>query len=280
VPDRVLLQPHAQATVAAVDRVAGHPPTWHAGGQGPFEHRLAQLRLGLEAHVVGDARRPAARPVVGPRFGQVQVPVDQRDPTGCRVGQEDRNLAVLLLAGGAGVLALDPGRAVALLHKARLVQHQHRVGIPQLLNDVVAQVVADAVGVPPGAVEQPLHPVRGHLTGLLSQPPAVLALELAQQPSQVSQRAPARLHPPEPPADALVQLDQPVRPHPCLLLGLLELAARPRRAPRCLRHVARLLDWKAGNLPQPNCDCRTRACLARGHPSSQISSEAITTIAR
>jgi hypothetical protein len=48
-----------------------------------------------------------------------------------------------------------------------------------------------------------------------------------------------------------------VRPHPGLLLGLLDLPAQPRRAPRCLRHVA-LLDRKAGNLPQPNRDCRTR----------------------
>jgi hypothetical protein len=127
-----------------------------------------------------------------------------------------------------------------------------------LLHDKVPQVVADAVGVPPRAVEQPLHPIRGHLTGLLGQPPAVLAFNLAQEALQVGQRPAARLHPTEPPTDALVQLDQPIGPHPGLLLGLLELAARPRRAPRCLRHVAASLEWKAGNLPQPNCDCRIK----------------------
>jgi hypothetical protein len=164
-----------------------------------------------------------------------------------------------VLAGGAGVLALDPGRAAALLHQARLVQHQHRVGIPQLLHDIVAQVIAHPVGVPPGAVEQPLHPVRCRLTRLFGQPPTVLALDLAQQPLQLGQRTTARLHSPKPPTDALVQLDQPIRPHPGLLLGLLDLAARPRQAPRCLRHVAASLDRKAGNLPQPNCDCRTKA---------------------
>jgi hypothetical protein len=145
----MLLQPHPQATVAAIDGVAGHPPKRHPRGQGPFEHGLAQLRLGLEGHLIGDTRHPAARRVVGPGLGQVQVPVDQRHPTGCRIGQEDRDLAVLLLAGRAGVLALDPGRAVALLHKARLVQRQHRIGITQVLDHVVPQVVADAVGVPP-----------------------------------------------------------------------------------------------------------------------------------
>jgi hypothetical protein len=113
-----------------------------------------------------------------------------------------------------------------------------------VLNDIIAQVIAHPVGVPPRAVEQPLHPIRGLLTRLFGQPPAVLALGLAQQPSQVGQRATARLHSPEPLTDALVQLDQPVRPHPGLLLGLLDLAARPRRAPRCLRHVAASLDRK------------------------------------
>jgi len=234
----MLLQPHPQAAVAAIDGVAGHPAKRHPGGQGPLHHGLAQLRLGLEAHLIGDTGRPAARPVVGPGFGQVQVPVDQRHPTGGRIRQEDRDLAVLLFAGGAGVLALDPGRAVTLLHKARLIQHQHRIGSTQLLHDIVAQVVAHPVGVPPGAIQQPLHPIRGHLTGLLGQPPAVLALDLAQQPSQVGQRATARLHPPEPSTDALVQLDQPVCPYPGLLLGLLDLAARPRRASHRLRHVA------------------------------------------
>jgi hypothetical protein len=68
-------------------------------------------------------------------------------------------------------------------HPARLVQHQHRRWVAQLRNDVVAQVIADPVGVPPGAVEQPLPPVRGLLTRLFGQPPAVLALDLAQQPS-------------------------------------------------------------------------------------------------
>jgi len=92
---------------------------------------------------------------------------------------------------------------------------------------------------------------------VLGQVPAVLAVDLAEQALQVGQRPAARLHPTKPLADALVQLDQPVRPHPGLFLGLLDLAARPRRAPRCLRRVAASLDRKAGNLPRPNRDCRT-----------------------
>src|SRR4029453_18481586 len=153
--------------------------------------------------------------------------------------------------------------------------------VAQLLHDVLAEVVTDPVGVPPRAIQQPLHPIRGHLTGLFGQPPAVLALNLAQQALQVGQRPAARLHPTEPPTDALVQLDQPVCPHPGLLLGLLDLAARPRRALRCLRHIAPSLDQKAGNLPQPNCDCRTSpssaATTRTGRPARTSPTTAVGT---
>jgi hypothetical protein len=163
-----------------------------------------------------------------------------------------------------------PAERSPFLHNAGLVQHQHRLRVPQVLDHVLPEVVADPVGVPPRAIQQPLHPIRGQLPGLLGQPPAVLALDLAQQPLQVGQCPPPRLHPPEPSTDALVQLHQPICPDPGLLLGLLDLAARPRRAPRCLRHVAASLDRKAGNLPQPNCDCRTKPtnCIHAAKPIS------------
>jgi hypothetical protein len=251
VRDGVLFQPHAQAAVAAVDGVAGHPSERHPGGQGALEHRLAQLRLGLEAHVLADPGRSAPGSVVGPAGRQVQVPVDERDAVWGGVGQEHRDLAVLLLAGRAGVLALHPGRAVTLLDEAGLIHHQHRVRVAQVLDDIVAQVVADPVGVPPGAVEQPLHAVGDQLAGLLGQPPAVLALDLAEQALQVAQGPPAGFDAAEPWADPLVQLDQPVGPHPGLFLGLPDRRTRHRRALRRPRHVApRSLDRKRATYPK------------------------------
>jgi hypothetical protein len=190
-------------------------------------------------------------------LGRYKVPVDQRDASHSRVGQEHADLGVLDPAGRAGVLARHPGRVRALLDEPGLVPHQHRGGVAQVFDGVLAQVITHAVSVPAGAVEQPLHPIRGQLPGLFSQPPAVLALQRAEQPLQVPKGSAARLDASEPRPDPLVQLDQPVRPHPRLLLGLLDLAARPRRAPYCLRHVTRLPDRKAGNLPQTNCDRRT-----------------------
>jgi hypothetical protein len=97
-----------------------------------------------------------------------------------------------------------PAERLPFLHKARLVQHQHRLGVPQVLDHVLAQVIADLIGVPPRAIQQPLHPLWGLLTRLFGQPPAVLAPDLAQQSLRVGQHAAARLRSPEPPAAALV----------------------------------------------------------------------------
>jgi hypothetical protein len=49
------------------------------------------------------------------------------------VGQVDGDLGVVDLAGGAGVLALHPHRAGALLEIARLIHHQHRGGVTKVL---------------------------------------------------------------------------------------------------------------------------------------------------
>jgi hypothetical protein len=69
-------------------------------------------------------------------------------PGAAGVHQPDRDLGVLDAAGGAGVLALDPNRGGALLQVPGLVDDQHRGVLAQVLNQVVAHVVADPVVVP------------------------------------------------------------------------------------------------------------------------------------
>src|SRR4029453_15605346 len=102
------LQPGPQGRVAAVGLVRGHPRGWDAGVQGTLQHDLGELRLGPKPNPLGDLGGPAARRILGPALGQVQLPVDHRPPLGAGVGQEDAELAVVDLAGRAGVLALHP----------------------------------------------------------------------------------------------------------------------------------------------------------------------------
>ena len=75
-----------------------------------------------------------------------------------------------------------------------------------MLRDVAAQVIADAVGVPPGPRQQVLHPVRRGIPGLLGDRPAVLARQLGQQAQHERPRPAPRLHPAETRADPEHQL--------------------------------------------------------------------------
>jgi hypothetical protein len=74
---------------------------------------------------------------------------------------------------GAGVLALHPDRAGALLHIPGLVQNQHRLGVGEMVDHVPAQVLAHSVGVPARPRQQMLHPIRACLTGVLGDRPTV-----------------------------------------------------------------------------------------------------------
>ena len=238
-----VLQPAPQSAIAAVDLIGGHPAARHTSVQGPLQHHPSKLWLGLELHLLGDAGHPAALPVSGPALGQVQLPIDQGMPAGASVGQEHPDLAVLDPPGRPGVLTLHPGRLGALLEEPGLVHHQHPTRVAQVLYDIAAQVSTDLVGIPTSMVEQPLHPVRGVLTGVLGQLPTILAFHPCQQTTQERSCPTADLDPAEPRRDPLAQRRQLARPllhlrHPGLhLLTPLLHPATAKRAgyPRKVR---------------------------------------------
>jgi hypothetical protein len=128
------------------------------------------------------------------------------------VGQIYRDLGILDPTGGAGVLALHLDRGAALLHIAGLINHQHRVAVPEVRDHVVTQVIAHTVGVPNRPVEQVLHAVRIPVPSMLSDTPAVLARKIGQQPEQESTSPTPGLDPDEPtghPIEELVGLGPP-----------------------------------------------------------------------
>jgi hypothetical protein len=135
-PHAAALQPAPQGRAAAIGLIGGHrhPGGRGAGVQGTLQHDLGKLRLGPKADLLGDLRRLAAGFIVGPAFGQVQLPVDHRPPLAAGVGQEHAQLAVVDLAGGARVLALHSHRGRALLEEPGLVHHQHRARVAQVLD--------------------------------------------------------------------------------------------------------------------------------------------------
>jgi hypothetical protein len=64
---------------------------------------------------------------------------------------------------------------VPFLRSPRLVDHQHRVRVAQVLDQHGAHVVAHGVGVPHCPGQQVLHPIGAGVAGVLGDRPAVLS---------------------------------------------------------------------------------------------------------
>ena len=103
-------------------------------------------------------------------------------PARCRVGQIHRDLGILDASGGAAVLALHPDAVHAFLDVAGLVDHQDRARITEGLDDVVAEIIADFLGVPAGPRQQVLQSVRRSITAVLGDRPAILAVQTRDHP--------------------------------------------------------------------------------------------------
>jgi hypothetical protein len=132
-------------------------------------------------------------------------------PAAAGVHQGDGDLGVLDPPGGAGVLALHPNRCRPLLEVAGLVHHQHRLGVAQVLDHVVAEVIAHLVVIPHRPGQQVLHPVRVGVAGVLGDRPAVLAWQLRQQAAHERPGPPPKVRPSEPTRDPAQQLvEQPL----------------------------------------------------------------------
>lgn len=67
---------------------------------------------------------------------------------------------------------------VPFLQKAGLIHDQHTV-VPELFDQVQAQVITYRVGVPACGAQQALHRLRATQPGVLGQIPAVLALQVS-----------------------------------------------------------------------------------------------------
>lgn len=147
----------------AIDAVASHPSERHIGRRQP-------LRL------------------FSPGFRQIQSPVDKSVPLGRDIGCEHANLAIRDLARGPGILPSHPAGGRALFEEPGLVDHKHRVGIAQMLDDMIAHHVTQRIRLPAATPKQSLLPPRPRIASTLARIHPVLRGSL---PSRVSRKRPA-----------------------------------------------------------------------------------------
>jgi hypothetical protein len=93
-------------------------------------------------------------------------------------------------------------------YETGLVHNEYRVTLAQLFNDVFPQHVARSISIPLRSLEQLLHAVGRGFADPLSELPAVLAFNRAEQALQVRQCTLPRLGPSEQAAQPLVQCIQ------------------------------------------------------------------------
>ena len=216
VADLVCLRPTADGVVGPIHAVARNPGKRQARRAGALQHGKAERRLGGKPHRVRHMGRPATGAIVRPGLGQVQRPVDQRVAVASGIAQKHPDLRVLDPPGRAGVLPLHARRLRSLLQETRLVQHQHRVRIAQVIGHISLQVVAHRIGIPAHPAQELLNPVRARIARRFRQLPAVLALHRRQKTAQIRRRPPTRLGPAEPSGKPFQNRLQTARPARCL----------------------------------------------------------------
>jgi hypothetical protein len=101
------------------------------------------------------------------------------------IAQKHADLTVVHRARRPAVLASDASRVAALFQKAGFVEHQDRLRIPQMLQNIAAQLIADGLGVPQRPAQQVLEAIGRGIPADLGQLPVVLALGRTQQAAQI-----------------------------------------------------------------------------------------------
>src|SRR3981081_2130261 len=122
----------------SVDGITGNPFERYRRGYRACDHSRCKLWFGRKAGIGGAVCGFQTIWIVGPFLRKIQRTIDERMTVARNVGSEDADLAVRNLPCRTSVLPCHAARRLALLEKAGLVDHQHRIVIRQMLDDIVA----------------------------------------------------------------------------------------------------------------------------------------------
>src|ERR1700682_3116250 len=140
--------------------------------------------FGRKADIGGHACGFQAIWIVDPFLRKIQRAIDERMTVARNIGSEDSDLAVRDLACGTSVLPRHSARRLALLEKAGLVDHKDRIVIRQMLDDIIADDIAQAISIPIVATEDRLLPPRARIASGLCAHPTSFTLLISEQTFQ------------------------------------------------------------------------------------------------
>src|SRR6266852_5763322 len=167
-----------------VDGVTSNPLEWYRRGYGACDHSRRKLWFGRKAGIGGHVCGFQAIWIVAPFLRKIQRTIDERMTVARNVGSEDSDLAVRDLACGTSVLPRHSARRLALLEKAGLVDHEHRVVIRQMLDDIIAYDIAQGIRIPIHAAQDRLLTPWAGIASRLGAHPTGLALLISEKAFQ------------------------------------------------------------------------------------------------
>src|SRR3984893_15013567 len=167
-----------------IDSIASNPLEWDSRGYGTCDHSGRKLWLGRKAGIGGHVCGFQPIWIVGPFLRKIQRAVDESMTVARNVGREDADLAVRDLARRTSVLTRHAARRLALFEKAGLIDHEDRVIVRQILDDIVADDIAQGIRIPIPATQDRLLPPWARIACGLSAHPTGLALLISEQAFQ------------------------------------------------------------------------------------------------
>ena len=167
-----------------VDSIASNPLEWYRRGYGACNHSRRKLWFGRKAGIGGYVGGFQAIRIVSPFLWKIQRAIDEPMTVARNIGSEDSDLAVRDFARGTRVLPCHSARRLALFEKAGLVDHQDRIVIRQMLDDIVVHDIAQGISVPVSATQNRLLPPWAGIASRLRAHPTGLALLISEQTFQ------------------------------------------------------------------------------------------------
>jgi hypothetical protein len=167
-----------------VDGIAGYPLEWYRRGYRACDHSRRKFWFGRKADIGRHVCSLQTIRIVGPVLRKIQRAIDERMTMARNVGSEDADLAVRNLTCRTGVLPRHSARRLALLEKAGLVDHEDRIVIRQMLDDIIANDIAQVISIPIPATEDRLLSPRTRIASCLRAHPTSFALLISEQAFQ------------------------------------------------------------------------------------------------